>query len=103
MSLSIGNLRGDGLIPPAAVDFLKRRSIEAAGLVLAGLALAFVVALLPFDPADPSLHDRTRVVKGKSVPVRADPGGRRLLNNQQYEERTTVPLSTNHPPTHKNQ
>src|SRR3546814_5949508 len=56
MSLSIGNLRGDGLIPPAAVDFLKRRGIEAAGLVLAGLALAFVVALLSFDPGDPSLN-----------------------------------------------
>jgi len=56
MSLSIGNLRGDGLIPPAAVEFLKRRSIEAAGLVLAGLALAYVVALLSFDSADPSLN-----------------------------------------------
>jgi S-DNA-T family DNA segregation ATPase FtsK/SpoIIIE len=59
MSLSIGNLRGEGLIPQAAVDFLKRRTIEAAGVGLAGLSVAFVVALLSFDPADPSLNSAT--------------------------------------------
>ncbi len=59
MSLSISNLRTDGLIPPAAAAFLKRRAIEAAGLALGGLALAFLVALLSFDPADPSLNSAT--------------------------------------------
>ncbi|GIK97921.1 MAG: hypothetical protein BroJett029_21300 [Alphaproteobacteria bacterium] len=59
MSLSIGNLRADALLPPAAVEFLRRRTIEAGGLALVGLALALVVALLSFDPADPSLNSAT--------------------------------------------
>jgi S-DNA-T family DNA segregation ATPase FtsK/SpoIIIE len=59
MSLSIGNLRADGLIPPAAVDFLKRRLVETGGIAVAALALAVVVALLSFDPADPSLNSAT--------------------------------------------
>ena len=42
------------LLPPAAVDLIKRRLIEASGLFLFVLAAIISVALLSYHPSDPS-------------------------------------------------
>ncbi len=46
-------------LPPGVVAFLRRRMIELAGGALAAVAVLFGVALVSFDPADPSLNTAT--------------------------------------------
>ena len=46
-------------LPVGSGDFIRRRLIEALGLVLLAIALAALVALLTFDPMDPSPNHAT--------------------------------------------
>jgi S-DNA-T family DNA segregation ATPase FtsK/SpoIIIE len=52
------------LLPEGAADFLRRRSIEAAGFLLMLFAFFAALTLFSYDPADPSLSHAT------SAPVR---------------------------------
>ncbi|MBU2091505.1 MAG: DNA translocase FtsK 4TM domain-containing protein, partial [Alphaproteobacteria bacterium] len=47
------------LFPPGFGAFVRRRLREAAGIALIALALALVVALLGYQPGDPSLNTAT--------------------------------------------
>jgi len=44
------------LLPPSAVAFIRRRLIELTGGALAATAVIFGLALISFDPADPSFN-----------------------------------------------
>src|SRR3546814_19175459 len=57
---------------------------------------ARVINTAPPASAAIAPRDRKRVVQGKSVSVRVDHGGRRIIKKQQ-------PESTNHKPTHTTQ
>ncbi|MBX6324309.1 MAG: DNA translocase FtsK 4TM domain-containing protein, partial [Rhodospirillaceae bacterium] len=46
-------------LPPELRDFLRRRVVETLGLVVAGVAVAFLVALLSASPRDPSFDTAT--------------------------------------------
>ena len=43
-------------LPQAASQFLRRRSIQLAGLIVLGVAGVLALALITYDPADPSLN-----------------------------------------------
>ena len=45
---------GDDLPAAQLRDFLRRRTVETLGLLVAGLAVAFLIALLSASPRDPS-------------------------------------------------
>ncbi len=47
------------ILPLGAIDYLKRRAAEASGLVLFGAGLALFLALVSYDPGDPSLNHAT--------------------------------------------
>ena len=49
-----GNSDGAGLFPPGVRNFLQRRAIEIAGLVVTGLAITLGIALAAYHPTDPS-------------------------------------------------
>jgi len=44
-------------LPSGTQDFFRRRGIELAGLVLAVLAFALLIACLTHNPQDPSWND----------------------------------------------
>jgi S-DNA-T family DNA segregation ATPase FtsK/SpoIIIE len=48
--------RKTAFLPEGMADTLKRRAVEAAGIGLIALALAYLAALLTFNPGDPSLN-----------------------------------------------
>jgi S-DNA-T family DNA segregation ATPase FtsK/SpoIIIE len=48
--------RRTALLPAGIGGFVRRRLFELAGLFLIGLAIALALALLSFDPSDPSLN-----------------------------------------------
>ncbi|MFQ5783499.1 MAG: DNA translocase FtsK [Alphaproteobacteria bacterium] len=50
---------GTTLLPPGVMSFFRRRLIELVGLALFALAGYLAVALVSFDPADPSLNTAT--------------------------------------------
>jgi S-DNA-T family DNA segregation ATPase FtsK/SpoIIIE len=50
------NASRPSFLPVAASLFLRRRAIEAGGLILAAAGLALAVALVSYDPADPSVN-----------------------------------------------
>jgi len=54
MARTIAHSARPALLPPAAVDLIKRRLIEASGLFLFLLAGIVCVALLSYHPSDPS-------------------------------------------------
>lgn len=47
------------LFPPAVAAFLRRRMLEATGGALLAAAALITVALLTYDPADPSFNTAT--------------------------------------------
>ena len=56
MARSIAHSARQALLPPAAMDLLKRRCFEAAGLLLFAAAGLITLALLSYQPSDPSLN-----------------------------------------------
>ncbi|HYM33558.1 MAG TPA: DNA translocase FtsK 4TM domain-containing protein [Candidatus Cybelea sp.] len=46
-------------LPEQAKDFLRRRAVEAAGFAIFALAVALSLALMSFDPRDPSFNNAT--------------------------------------------
>jgi S-DNA-T family DNA segregation ATPase FtsK/SpoIIIE len=56
MATSSRKLTRSTLLPPAATAFLRRRSIEGSGMLLAFVGLGAVIALATFHPGDPSLN-----------------------------------------------
>jgi S-DNA-T family DNA segregation ATPase FtsK/SpoIIIE len=52
------------LLPPAAQEFIKRRFAELLGVVLMAAGLAYCLAVVTFNPGDPSLN------KASGEPVR---------------------------------
>lgn len=54
-----GSRRAPRLLPEAMTAFFRRQITEIAGLALIALALAIALALLSFNPADPSLNHAT--------------------------------------------
>jgi hypothetical protein len=52
------------LLPPAAKEFIKRRLAEVLGILLMAGGLAYCLAVVTFNPADPSLN------KASDEPVR---------------------------------
>jgi len=56
MTRSVSPASGGALLPTALVDFMKRRVLEAAGGLLLFLGICLLLALLSFNPGDPSLN-----------------------------------------------
>ena len=56
MSQHSGTPRKMALLPPAAMTFIHRRTIESAGLVIFALATALALALVSYHPDDASLN-----------------------------------------------
>ena len=54
MNQQPSSARGITLLPAGAAQFLKRRSLEAVGLALAVAGALLALALVSYDPADPS-------------------------------------------------
>jgi len=52
------------LLPPAAKEFIKRRLAEVLGILLMAAGLAYCLAVVTFNPGDPSLN------KASDEPVR---------------------------------
>ena len=46
-------------LPPAAAEFVRRRLLELAGIVSAVAAVALLLALISYDPGDPSANVAT--------------------------------------------
>ena len=44
------------LLPPGTGDFIRRRMFELSGLILVALAVGLVLAMVGFDPSDPSFN-----------------------------------------------
>ncbi|SLN16106.1 DNA translocase FtsK [Oceanibacterium hippocampi] len=51
--------RSLSFLPEGAPEFIRRRAIEGAGLLVFTLAMLLAVALLTYDPADPSTNNAT--------------------------------------------
>ncbi len=56
MSQHSGSPRKMALLPPAAITFLRRRTVESAGLVFFALATALALALASYHPDDAALN-----------------------------------------------
>ncbi len=56
MSQHTGSPQKTALLPPAAVQFLRRRAVEIAGLAVFALATALALALATYNPEDPTLN-----------------------------------------------
>lgn len=54
MGANLGERRKSRLLPDGALAFLLRRLVEGAGLAVAGLGLALLLAFLTYDSSDPS-------------------------------------------------
>ena len=50
------------LLPAGVADFVRRRTLEAAGLAVIGIAVALAVMLAGFNAADPSLNHATEAL-----------------------------------------
>ena len=61
MATSSRNLTRTTWLPPGASAFLRRRGTEALGLLLAVGGLAAALALVSYQPGDPSLNAATGV------------------------------------------
>src|SRR3546814_20188788 len=80
--------RGIG-IPPAEAGLIGRRFFRASNTKPAtgtGLGLHNARQLLDYHHGRPSLQDRKSVVSGKSVSVRVDLGGRRIIKNKNNKQ-----------------
>jgi S-DNA-T family DNA segregation ATPase FtsK/SpoIIIE len=56
MATSSRNLTKTTLLPPAMADFLRRRTVEAAGIAVALAGVGAALALISYHPGDPSLN-----------------------------------------------
>src|SRR3546814_19337260 len=77
-------VRGEGHLVP-----VERQAVMRDGLVIDPAPAAFVVGA--GDELRPGAPDRKRVVVGKSVSVRVDLGGRRLIKNKRLHILTKTP------------
>src|SRR3546814_12055841 len=82
----------DGFVDRGARDDPRRLDLDAHALVGQNRPLAVDrVAKAIDDAAEPALADRDRTSggEGKSVSVRVDPGGRRLIKDKNTNKQTT--------------
>ena len=67
-----GGARQTSFLPASASRFLKRRMVELLGLALAALGVASVVAMVTYDPSDPSWN--TAATAGLTANLLGPPG-----------------------------
>ena len=56
MTRSVSPASGGTLLPTALVDFMKRRALEVTGTLLLFSGICLLLALLSYNPSDPSLN-----------------------------------------------
>ena len=63
--------RGTRFLPSGSGDFFRRRAIETGAILLGLLAIALILALLTYNPGDPSLN---RAIDGPAANLLGKPG-----------------------------
>lgn len=59
MTAKIKDMRPTAFLPDGAADYMKRRAVEGAGIVMIAIGILMLAALLSFDAMDPSINHAT--------------------------------------------